>query len=275
MQQYSVLMSVYCKEEPAHFRESMRSMLEQTVQPTDFTVVCDGPLGVQLDSVLEEMLAAYPEIVHPVRLEKNMGIGYATNIGLKMCKCELVAKMDADDISTPDRCERQLACFAADPELAICGGYIAEFEENPQYPIAVRTVPLTQKEIWEKGRRRMPFNNPSIMYRRSAVLAVGGYSDMHRNEDYDLVSRLLSCGYRGRNIPEVLVYMRSDLDAYRRRGSVATLKGCISSRWRSYRRGYARLWDFCYCLFGQLFLVLCPSRLRRWVYKKFLRKEVT
>lgn len=273
MQQYSVLMSVYYKEQPEHFREAMRSILEQTVRTDDFVIVCDGPLTPELDSVLEEMIAAYPDVIHPVRLEENRGIGYAANIGTAACRHELVAKMDADDIAVPNRCEQQLKCFEANPELTLCGGFIEEFDVDPAAPFAVRSVPLSHQEIWEKGRRRQPFNNTTIMYRRSAVVAVGGYRDLRRNEDYDLYARLLFHGYQGQNLPQTLVHVRVDREANSRRGSLATLKGCIYSRWRAYRLGYARLIDFLYCVVGQFLLVVCPGSVQQWIYVHFLRSK--
>lgn len=275
MQQYSVLMSVYAKEEPAHFRAAIESMLRQTVPTDDFVVVCDGPLTEELDRVLEEAERTFPGIVHPVRLERNMGIGYAANAGLQACRHELIAKMDADDISVPDRCRQQLALFEKNPELAVCGGYIEEFETDPDKPFAMRTVPLEHQEILKFGRRRSPFSNMTVMYRRSAVLAVGGYSDLRRNEDYDLHARLLAGGYRGENLPVTLVKVRVDQEAHRRRNSVNTLKGCIHSRWRAYRMGYARLGDFLYCVAGQLFVVLCPATVQKRIYATFFRKKCT
>lgn len=273
MQQYSVLMSVYYKENPVCFRAAMESVLNQTVPPDDFVVVCDGPLTTELEGVLAEMTAAHPETIQAVRLKENRGIGYAANQGLAACKYDLVAKMDADDISVPDRCQRQLACFAEDPELSVCGGYIAEFEQDPACPFAIRTVPLCHEDIWKKGRRRQPFNNTTVMFRRSAVMAVGGYRDLRRNEDYDLYARLLYNGYLGKNIPQVLVLVRMDREAGTRRGSFATLRGCFQSRWRAYRMGYARLTDYLYCVAGQLFVTLCPGPLQQWLYMTFFREK--
>lgn len=95
MQQYSVLMSVYYKENPACFRAAMESVLNQTVPQDDFVVVCDGPLTTELEGVLAEMIATHPETIQAVRLKENRGIGYAANQGLAACKYDLVAKMDA------------------------------------------------------------------------------------------------------------------------------------------------------------------------------------
>lgn len=271
MKEYSVLMSVYHKERPEHFETAVRSMLEQTVPTDDFVIVCDGPLTDELNAVLERLIADAPDTIRPIRLEKNVGIGSAANIGLKACRHDLVAKMDADDISVPDRCARQLAVFEQKPELAVCGGYIEEFEQDPQKPFDMRIVPLSSEEIFQMGRRRQPFNNTTVMYRQSAVWAVGGYSDLRRNEDFDLYARLLAAGYQGKNLPVVVVKVRMNSEGGRRRRGIETLKGCIQSRWRAYRAGYAGLSDLIYCVAGQLLVVLCPTKVQQWIYAKLFR----
>lgn len=193
--EYSVLISVYAKEEPAYLDTAIQSMLDQTVRTDDFVIVCDGPLTAELDAVLERHLAQNPAVLHLVRLPQNIGTGAALNIGLTHCKNELIAKMDSDDISVLDRCERQLKEFAEDDRLTVVGGNILEFTEDPAKPVSRRLVPCDNEGIQKYARRRQPFNNMTVMYKRSAVLKVGGYKAMTRSEDYDLYVRILHEGY--------------------------------------------------------------------------------
>lgn len=86
MAEYSVLMSVYAKENPEYLRESIESIWSQTVKTNDFWVVCDGPLTKELDVVLEENQKAHKEVFHLLRLKENVGLGRALNEGLKCCK---------------------------------------------------------------------------------------------------------------------------------------------------------------------------------------------
>ena len=273
MESYSVLMSVYHKADPTFFAAALASLVNQTIQSDDIVIVCDGPLTSELDTVLETYQREYSAIFHIVRLEQNVGIGAAANVGLSHCKNDLIAKLDADDIAVPQRCEWQLARFAECPELTVLGGYIAEFDQDPEHPSTVREVPLTNEKIRSFARRRQPFNNTSVMYRRNAVLKVGGYNKMHRCEDYDLYIRLLCAEYYCENLSEVLVQVRVDQSALSRRASRATLKGCIDSRWRAYKLGYCSLLDVAVCVGGELFITLCPAGVQRWIYGKFLRKK--
>lgn len=273
MEAYSVLMSVYHKADPADFDRALESMLGQTVPTDDFVLVCDGPLTPELDAVIDRHHRRHPGVMNLVRLEQNVGIGEAANIGLGYCKNDLIAKMDADDIAVPDRCEQQLTRFAACPELTVVGGYISEFDQAPDKPTTLREVPLTNLAIRAFARRRQPFNNTTVMYRKQAVQRVGGYRKLRRCEDFDLYIRLLCADYYCENIDRVLVQVRVDGDALDRRASFGTLKGCADSRWKSYRLGYASLWDVCVCVGGELFILVCPNAVQRWIYRRFLRKK--
>lgn len=112
--------------------------------------------------------------------------------------------MDSDDISVLDRCERQLKEFAEDDRLTVVGGNILEFTEDPAKPVSRRLVPCDNEGIQKYARRRQPFNNMTVMYKRSAVLKVGGYKAMTRSEDYDLYVRILHEGYYCKNINDDL-----------------------------------------------------------------------
>lgn len=273
MEQYSVLMSVYSRENPEYFDVSIQSMIDQTVRMDDFVIVCDGPLTPELEAVMEKYRASYPELFHIVRLPENVGIGQAANEGLKHCRNDLVAKMDADDIAVPTRCEKQLKAFANCPQLTVVGGNIEEFDQDPEKPFAIRSVPHTNEEIRKYARRRQPFNNMTVMYRRKAVQAVGGYRNFRRSEDFDLYLRLLHGGYYAENIPEILVKARVNSGAFSRRASWNTLKGCARSRWYSFRIGYASLLDVIVCVLGEVVIMISPGKVQHFIYSHFLRER--
>lgn len=274
MENYSILMSVYNREKPEYLQRAIDSMLRQTVLTDDFVIVCDGPLSDDLNQVIDEAIHKFPNLFQIVRLEKNVGIGAAANIGLQYCKNDLIAKMDSDDVASLRRCELQLATFADCPHLTILGGYLAEFENDPSEPFSIREVPLDNENIRSFARRRQPFNNVTVMYRKKAVMQVGGYRKMDRNEDFDLYIRLLHAGYYARNLSDILTYARTDISSMKRRASWRTLKGCVRSRWNSMRIGYCSFLDFLMCAVGQFAVWICPVSVQEWIYRRFLRKNV-
>ena len=106
--EYSVLISVYYKEKAEYLIECLESMVHQTVQPSEIVIVKDGKLTAELEDVLTKYKTKYQRLFKFVCLEKNVGLGLALAEGIKNCSHELIARMDSDDISIPNRCELQL-----------------------------------------------------------------------------------------------------------------------------------------------------------------------
>lgn len=269
---YSVLMSVYFKEKPDFLRQSMESILNQTVKTDDFVLVCDGPLNEGLDAVINEMQINFGDVLNVVRLEKNGGLGNALNEGMKHCKNKLVARMDSDDISYPDRCEKQLALFNSKPEVSICSGIVEEFSERPEIVDAKRVPPEHHQEILEFAKSRNPFNHPCVMYKRAAVEAVGSYQDFYLLEDYYLWIRMLLAGYEGYNIQEPLLHMRAGSDMYKRRGGVNYVFSQIKLlKFMKYNRFISSI-HFIFSCILRIFISLLPDFIRKIFFKIVLRK---
>lgn len=214
---YSVLMSVYRKENPEYLKQAIESIQAQTLPTDDFVLVCDGPLSESLNEVIATKQKEMGKTLNVVRLDKNGGLGNALNEGIKHCKNELVARMDSDDIACIDRCEKQVALFNAHPEVSVCSGIVEEFSIDPNVVDARRVPPETNSEIIEFAKKRNPFNHPCVMYKKTAVEAVGSYQDFYLLEDYYLWLRILMKGYQGYNIQEPLLHMRAGSDMYLRR----------------------------------------------------------
>ncbi|MBR0139214.1 MAG: glycosyltransferase [Firmicutes bacterium] len=223
-ERYSVLMSVYYREKPEYLRESLMSIYGQTVPADDVVLVCDGPLIEGLDAVIDDMKALFGERLLVHRLEKNVGLGKALNEGIKYCGNDLVARMDSDDISRPERCGLQLWVFEEHPELSIVSGTVEEFSSSPDVIEARRVLPETNEEILKFAKTRNPFNHPCVMYRKSAVKAAGGYLDFYLLEDYYLWIRMLTNGARGYNLQQPLLWMRAGSAMYSRRGGLKYAK---------------------------------------------------
>lgn len=109
--EYSVLMTVYEKDNPEYFQMALLSMIKQTKKPDELVLVKDGPIPEEIQRVIDKVDSQYPDIIVQIQLRQNVGLGAALNEGLKVCKNELVARMDSDDLSLPMRCEKQIAEF--------------------------------------------------------------------------------------------------------------------------------------------------------------------
>lgn len=273
MEKYSILMSVYYKEQPEYLLNSIESVFAQTVVPDDFVLVCDGPLTPELDSVIYQMEQKYGEALNVIRFDKNRGLGPALNDGIKLCKNRLVARMDSDDITPKNRCELQLKKFAENPELSLIGGAIEEFACSIDNIISKKGMPLNNDEILMYAKKRCPFNHPTVMFDKNVVLNLGGYPDFPFHEDYCLWATLLQNGVLTANLPETLCYMRVDSGLYGRRGGLKYLKVAIKFRWHLYKTGFVSLFQAFFVMFILTAVCIVPTPVRKLFYTKILRKK--
>lgn len=268
---YSVLLTVYKTDNPNYFKLSLESMINQTAPSDDIVVVKDGPVTEEINAVINELKVNHPEI-HPLQIEKNVGLGLALNEGIKACKNELIARMDSDDISMPTRCEKQLSFFENDPDLDIVGCPVMEFVGTPNNIVGKRDVPLDNESIHKYNKRRDPFNHPTVMYRKSKVLKYGPYGDYRKNQDTDLWIKLLSNGCKAANCPEYLLMFRFDEGTYKKRKSWVNTKLLIEIRRNAWKSGYCSLLDYMFVSCAQLGIYIMPEEFQKIVYTKLLRK---
>ena len=271
MDKYSVLMSLYIKEKPEYLVCSIDSMINQTVKPDEIVIIKDGPLTTELEIVLQKYTDNYPELFNIISCSENKGLGLSLNLGLENCRNEIVARMDTDDISKPDRCEKQLSIFDADRELTIVGTMVDEFYDDPNEIISSRSVPTTHNEIYEFAKRRSAFNHPTVMYKKSKVLECGGYSNLKRNQDVDLFGRMLFKNYKASNINESLLLFRSNNALAKRRRSWENTKSYIGTIHKFWKMGYSNYADYMLVLIAQIVMFICPLIIQNWIYKKYLR----
>jgi glycosyltransferase involved in cell wall biosynthesis len=271
--EYSVLMSIYYKENPDFFKLSIESMLNQTLTPEQIVIVKDGKLAEGLDQIINQYTTAHPNLFTIVALEENVGLGLALNEGLKVCRNELVARMDTDDISLPERCELQVAEFIKNEKLCIVGTMIDEFIDDPNVIVSSRIVPTTHEEILKFSRRRNPFSHPSVMYRKSKVLEVGGYDDYKLFEDYALWVKMIKNASICKNLDKALLLMRGNSNMFKRRGGFNYFKCILRFRVFLLRNKSCSIIDFLITAGGHGLIALVPNSIRTLFYKKFLRMK--
>lgn len=226
---FSLLLPVYRADSPAFLRRAFTSATaEQTRPPSEVVLVRDGPVPPALAVVLDELAAASAVPVVRLDLPLNRGLAAALEAGLARCSHELVARMDADDVSLPHRFAVQLPLL--DGEVDTCdvvGSALEEFSgaaDGGEVTLAVRTPPAGHDAIAVRARFHSPFNHPTVVYRRSAVARAGGYRDLPLLEDYWLFTRMIATGSKAANVTEPLVRYRVGAGAYARRGGVRLLR---------------------------------------------------
>lgn len=262
MYDFSVLMSLYFKEEVSNLEECLNSLFIQTLLPNEVVIVFDGLLPESLVTVVESWEELLP--IKIIKLEKNVGLGNALNIGLEYCQYDIVARMDTDDICDEYRFERQILLFNENKKLTICGSCIDEIEPSTGEFLSRRVVPLTHELILKEVVYRNPFNHMSVMYKKNAVLNVGSYQHLSGMEDWYLWLRLLSKGYLSMNIPESLVYARTGQDMLSRRSGLNYIK----SEWELTRKKI----DLGFISFPKAFFIFLFRSIPRLLPRKMLSK---
>jgi glycosyltransferase involved in cell wall biosynthesis len=215
---FTLLLSVYAGSSAEQLREAVESSVHrQTLRPDAVMIVEDGPVGTDVAAELDRLEATSPVPMVRERLERNVGLAAALNAGIARITTTYVARMDADDISAPDRFERQLPVIR-ERRLDILGSALAEFHGTIESVDALRVPPIGA-EIEHSVPFRQPFNHPTVIMRRAAVLDAGGYpTDVGRFEDYVLFARMLATGAAADNLVDPLLFYRVDDGAYHRRG---------------------------------------------------------
>ena len=272
MQKFSVCMSVYKNDDPTNFKTAVLSVWVQTVQPDEIVLVIDGPVPDETTKVIEELRKEIP-VLHVIPLPQNMGHAIARQTGLDAARNELVAVMDADDISVFDRFEKQLKAFDAHPDVSVVGGLINEFIISPKQHLSTRFVPEADKEIKKYMKSRAPMNLVTVMLKKSDVMKVGGYLDWYCEEDTYLWARLALAGYKFYNLQENLVNVRVGDEMYQRRGGWRYFKSEALMQGYMFRNGIISLPRFLYNVAIRLAVqLLMPNKVRGWVFRHFARK---
>jgi len=287
---YSVLMSVYNKENPEYFRASLNSVFHQTIPPTEVVLVCDGPLTVALNAVILEYEKCFSEdilgepdksetVFRVIRLEENQGLGKALNEGMRYCSCVWIARMDTDDLAVPDRCEKQLKYLEKHPDVDVLSGTIAEFQGDAvdvqaaeKAVTSYKTVPQTLEEISRYIKQRNPINHPCVMFRKSSVELSGGYQPCPYFEDYDLWVRMYRDHAVLANLSDTLLYMRVN-GMHQRRGGIQYAKYIVEFRMKMYRYQVITFGEFLPMTAARVLVSLMPNGVRKYLYDKKLRKH--
>ena len=264
---FSVLLAVYAGDNPDFLRRSVRSVTEeQTRRPAEVVVVRDGPVGPDVEQALRDAAAATDIPLVRVDRQHNEGLGRALDAGLAQCRFDVVARQDADDISLPERFAVQLPVIEAGCELV--GSALLEFGEDEHDIVGRRTPPTELEEIRRQARFKDPFNHPTVVYRRAAVQAVGGYEHLPLMEDYWLFMRMLESGVRAANVSDALVLYRVGAGAYARRGGLDLLRSEIDLQRKMRAAGFLTWSQYCRNIAVRGVYRLAPSKLRRVAYRR-------
>lgn len=270
----SVLMSVYKSEKPAYLDRSLQSVWDdQTIRPDEIVLVKDGPLGEDLSQVIDKWHSKLGDNLVILSNETNLGLTKSLNRGLKVAQGEYIARMDSDDISTPDRFRLQVDYLDSHPDIAVVGGSLQEFD-NENECLNVRHYPQTNEDVKKYIYKASPLAHPTVMMRKSIFTNGLSYDERFRtSQDIALWFDVLVSGYKIGNIDDVTIKFRRDGDVFKRRS-----REKAKNELKIYLNGIHRLygpitWRYIYPLARFCFRMM-PVKIVKAIYGSKLRKAV-
>lgn len=267
---FSVIMPVYFREQPENLQLAIESLLGQSLVPDEIVVVLDGPVGKSLQKVIEKFkqLPSFKVL----SLDSNRGVGIARKTAIQHAKYDVIALMDSDDISCEKRFEKQIEKID-EKKADVVGAWIEEFVHQPGDLGTIRKLPEHHEEIFKFGKWRMPVNNVTLMFTRRAYETAGCYTEQTKNEDWNLVVRMLTSGSKFLNIQNVLVYARAGQDMIiRRRGWTHQLTALYIFP-LMFKLRYIGLFHATLNVVLRVLLRCLPLGATYFLYRKFLRSK--
>jgi exopolysaccharide biosynthesis polyprenyl glycosylphosphotransferase len=270
---FSVLISVYEKENPRYLDEALCSIWDQqTMKPGQIVLVKDGPLTEELDACINIWNQKLGDTLTIVELPENVGLGAALNSGLQQCRYELVARMDSDDVSLPNRFVKQAAFMESNPDIAASSAVIEEWDESFTKYIGIRALPLQPEELVKFAKYRCPLSHPAAIYRKSIVLSVGGYPSFRAGEDNVLWSLLLTKGYRLANLSDILLKQRAGMGLMKRRG-FRSFRNELKAIKYQHSIAFLNKYEYLRSIFIRFFVRTSPGFIKSFFYKhRHIRK---
>lgn len=270
----SVLMSVYKNDLPQNVRVAVESIVNQTLKPKQIVMAVDGPIPEELDAELKRLKDDYSDLFELYYLPENLGTGKALEAVQNYIKYDFIAKMDSDDISRPERFEKQIKCFEANPHFDVVGSNSQEFYDEINNVAGLKILPEKHEDIVKLMSSRCPITHPAMMMKKEIFEKSGGYLDWHYAEDWYLIIRMYLAGAKFYNMQEVLLDVRVNIATYGRRGGLKyykSIKGLLKIMRKNKMMGFFKYTKEKIKRF--MGHVLVPTKLRQKLYIKLMRKE--
>ena len=266
---FSVLLSIYHKENPSFFNRCMQSIWdEQTTYPAEIILVEDGILTKDLYIIIEKWQKKLGKILKIIPLEKNIGLAKALNIGLNKCSYKIIARMDTDDIATPKRFEKQVNFLEENKHIDVVGTYICEIDKNETTIKKSVHYPLAHEDLYQFFKKRDPLAHPSAMFRKRFFDKAGNYpTHLLLAEDTLLWYQGFLNGCQFANLDFIGLKFRRTTSFYQRRADYKKSSGLLKYRLLKINRNlnFGLVADF-YAI-AYFIISVSPSIIKKILYK--------
>ncbi len=268
MTDLAVIMSIYKKDKLNFVKESVQSILSQTFTQFHYYLIFDGPVSADIEEYFSDI---QDQRLRLFRSQANMGLATALNklLGevLKNPEYKFIARMDADDVSMPERLRLQRDFLIMNSDISCVGSWYWEIDEDGKQ-LFERKLPTGSEELRNYYFKRAPFAHPSVIYRRELIEIAGFYPvDTILLEDNVLWGNALRQGLKFANLPQFLIQFRIDKNFFRRRSGIKYGWNYIISRFKINKKLNSQPGTYLYSLFSGTIRML-PSFIFRFIYIK-------
>lgn len=254
---FSVLMSVYIRTNLSQFYECLESINCQTLLPSEIIIIRDGEIDFDLNFIILKFNKLNFIILYN---ENNLGLPKSLNKGLNYCNNDIVFRMDTDDICYKNRFELQYKKMILNEKLVVLGTNVDLIDDFSNIIPQIRNVPINDSKIRKIIFYKNPFNHPSIVFRKSIVQSVGGYSDLYLYEDWYLwikLSKLKNIEFE--NLSERLLKYR--IRTFNDRSGFKVAKAEYKFYLLLFRNGYVKSYEFIFNIFIRFIIRMLPIKL--------------
>lgn len=228
----SVIMGVYNQWDEKMLREAVNSILDQTYSNIEFIIWDDGSQQEAAKNVTD--LAGLDKRIQVAGREENRGLAFSLNECIRLAKGKYIARMDADDISAPERIAKQVDFLEKNEEYGWCGTNAVLFDENGEWGIRKMPEVPSMSDYFHYS----PYIHPSVVFRSELFDEKHGYlstEETLRCEDYELFMNLIDRGQKGYNLQEFLFQYRETRESYRKRTTKCRINEA-KTRYRNYKK---------------------------------------
>ncbi|SUO04147.1 capsular polysaccharide synthesis protein CpsIbJ [Faecalicoccus pleomorphus] len=201
----SVIMSTY-KESELQLRQSIESILNQTYEDFEYIIILDCPDNQLHKTIIESYKEKDPRVRFYIN-EMNIGLANSLNKGIQLANGEFIARMDADDISLPDRFKNQLK-YIQDKNYDLIGGITQMIDENGDLIYSIQKVPTNYDKIKKILKYGQCIAHPTWFGKKVVFETLNGYREIPLCEDYDFTLRAVLSGYRISNLNKIVLQYR-------------------------------------------------------------------
>lgn len=263
----AVIMSLYKSDVIVYVQLATESILNQSCSNFDFFIQYDGPVKEDIDKYLSSIEDKRIKIF---KRNENKGLAYSLNelLGVVISKgYQYIARMDADDISLPERFEKQLAFMELHPDIECLGTWAIEIKSDGS-EFYRKQMPETHEACWKQFMIRDCMIHPTVMFRKSYIEKAGMYSlDTYFGEDTMMWAQGFAKGCKFANIPEYLFKFRLDDNFFNRRRGWKHAKGILTLRWKVNKMLHYPLKAYLYSI-AYAGAKMMPTKVLNMIYRK-------